>query len=199
MHRSLELRYIKFYKPYEVLCQFSASQNRLTLQDFIPVPEIYPAGRLDYRSEGMLLLTNDPATIHRLTSPKFHHPKTYLVQVEGEISDQARRSLQKVDLLPGVQTKPAAVEIIPQANLPPRPRPVRDYHPTSWLRITLCEGKKHQIRRMTAAVGFPTLRLVRVSIAGLTLGDLQPGEWCDLSAEEIARLDSQLRMPVSIK
>lgn len=183
--------YLKFFKPYEVLCQFTDRQGRQTLQPYIPVPGVYPAGRLDYRSEGLLLLTDDGALIQRLTDPRFEHPKTYLAQVEGIVTPEAVRSLEEQILLPGLQTRAAHAEMIPDPALPPRSKPVRAYHPTSWLRVTLFEGKKHQVRRMTAAVGFPTLRLVRLAIGRLSLGDLAPGEWRELTRAERKSLVSR--------
>jgi 23S rRNA pseudouridine2457 synthase len=187
-------RYLAFYKPFEVLSQFSDSQGRKTLKDYIPVAGVYAAGRLDYRSEGLLLLSNDGLLIHRLTDPRFDHEKTYLAQVEGDITQEALRSLQTRILLPGLQTKTADAKLIPEPDLPPRPTPVRDYHPTNWLQIRLREGKKHQVRRMTAAVGLPTLRLVRVAIGPIQLEGLQPGAWRDLSAQEIRLLKKALQM-----
>lgn len=182
-------RYLAFFKPFEVLSQFTDAEGRRTLKDFIPVEGVYAAGRLDYRSEGLLLLTDDGPLIHRLTDPDYHHTKTYLAQVEGVATAEAVQMLREHILLPDIQTRlPEQVEIIPEPDLPPRPTPVRDYHPTSWLRIVLEEGKKHQVRRMTAAAGLPTLRLVRVAINSLGLGDLQPGEWRWLSPEEIHSL-----------
>ena len=181
-------RYLKFHKPFEVLCQFTDSEGRRTLKEFISVPGIYPAGRLDYRSEGLLLLTDDGALIQRLADPRFEHPKTYLAQVEGILTAQAVKTLQDHIVLPELQTRKVWAELIPEPDLPPRPVPVRNYHPTSWLRITLSEGKKHQVRRMTAAVGFPTLRLVRIAIGPLMLDGLQPGEWKELNLQEMKKL-----------
>lgn len=179
---------LKFFKPDEVLCQFTDPAGRRTLKDFISVPDVYAAGRLDYRSEGLLLLTDDGALASRLTDPHWEHPKTYLVQVEGQATPEAVAALQQQIVLPGFQTRPAQAEIIAPPNLPPRPRPVRNYHPTTWLKLVLYEGKKHQVRRMTAAVGLPTLRLVRVAIGAVGLGALQPGEWQRLTPAEIRLL-----------
>jgi 23S rRNA pseudouridine2457 synthase len=181
-------RYLKFFKPYEVLCQFTGGEGRRTLKDFIPVPQVYSAGRLDFRSEGLLLLTNDGLLIQRLTDPLFEHPKTYFAQVEGILTDEAIDKLNKTIVLPGTQTQSARAERIAEPELPVRPVPVRNYHPTSWLKITLYEGKKHQVRRMTAAVGFPCLRLVRVAIGRIALGNLQPGEWHEIDPGEIKHL-----------
>jgi 23S rRNA pseudouridine2457 synthase len=179
---------LAFFKPFEVLSQFSDPAGRRTLKEFIPVPGVYAAGRLDYRSEGLLVLSDDGALIQRLTDPRFHLTKTYLAQVEGELGADAVRILNERILLPGVQTRLAQARQVDPPDLPPRPVPVRDYHPTSWLEIKLEEGKKHQVRRMTAAVGYPTLRLVRVAIGSFTLGSLRPGEWRQLEAQEIRSL-----------
>jgi 23S rRNA pseudouridine2457 synthase len=181
-------RYIRFFKPFEVLCQFTDQSGRATLKDYIRLPGVYPAGRLDYLSEGLLILTDDGSLVRRITDPKFEHPKTYYVQVEGLITDQALQKMQDTILLPGLQTRLVQVEIITEPDLPPRTKPVRPYHPKTWLKMTLREGKKHQIRRMTAAVGFPTLRLVRFAIGEITLDGLQMGSWKDLSSREIRSL-----------
>jgi 23S rRNA pseudouridine2457 synthase len=180
--------YIKFYKPFEVLCQFTDKSGRLTLKDFILVPNVYPVGRLDYRSEGLLLLTNNGALAHKLTDPRYLHKKTYLVQVEGVVTKQVINILNSEIVVPGLQTLVGHAKIIPTPDLPGRSKPVRGYHPTTWLRIEITEGKKHQVRRMTAAVGFPTLRLVRVSIGKLHIGNLEPGKWCYLTKEESENL-----------
>lgn len=177
------MRYLKFFKPFEVLSQFTDSAGRPTLKIYVPIPKIYPIGRLDYRSEGLLLLTNDGLLIQHLADPRFDHPKTYLVQVEGMITTEAVQAMNEEILLPGLQTRLAQAQIIPEPVLPPRP--VRNYHPTSWIKVTLREGKKHQVRRMTAAVGFPTLRLVRIAIGPVSVGDLQPGEWRLLTPQEL--------------
>jgi 23S rRNA pseudouridine2457 synthase len=187
-------RYLAFFKPFEVLSQFTDPQGRKTLKDYIPVTGVYAAGRLDYRSEGLLLLSDDGLLIHRLTDPRFDHEKSYLAQVEGIASPEALHALQARILLPGLQTKIAEVKLVPEPDLPPRPTPVRDYHPTSWLLITLREGKKHQVRRMTAAVGLPTLRLIRVAIGPIRLEGLQPGGWRDLRVEEVRALEQVLEM-----
>jgi 23S rRNA pseudouridine2457 synthase len=181
-------RYLAFNKPYEVLSQFTDSKGRRTLQEFIDIPGVYAAGRLDYRSEGLLILSDDGLMIHRLTDPDFTHKKTYLVQVEGVITDEAVKRLNHEILLPGIQTRLAHAEKIAAPDLAPRSKPVRDYHPTSWIRVELEEGKKHQVRKMTAAAGFPTLRLVRIAIGNISLGDLKPGEWRQLTRNEIDRL-----------
>lgn len=185
-------QYLAFHKPYEVLSQFTDPKGRITLKEFIPFPKIYAAGRLDYRSEGLLLLSDDGPLIHRLTDPHYNHPKTYLAQVEGEITPEDLAPLRQEILLPTIQSKPVRAEIIPEPDLPERSKPVRKYHPTSWLKITLSEGKKHEVRRLTAAIGYPTLRLVRVAIANITLKDLKPGEWRHLAPKEIQILRQAL-------
>ncbi|MCS6959774.1 MAG: pseudouridine synthase [Pseudanabaenaceae cyanobacterium SKYGB_i_bin29] len=189
-------RYLVLHKPYGVICQFTPTPtNDRTLQDYIRVPAVYPVGRLDQDSEGLLLLTNDGKLQHRLTDPKFQHPKTYWVQVEGiPQPHQIEQLRQGVTLnFKGklYHTLPAHVEPI-EVNIPDRVPPIRyrAHIPTSWLQITIVEGKNRQIRRMTAQVGLPTLRLVRVKIGDLELGDLPPGQWRDLSSVELACLRS---------
>ena len=177
--------YLAFYKPDEVLSQFTDKVGRDTLKSYISVQGVYAAGRLDYHSEGLMVLSDDGLFIRRLTDPRFSHPKTYMAQVEGRATEDMIRPIKERILLPGLQTRLAQVEIVPEPLLPPRPRPVRGYHPTTWLRIVLFEGKKHQVRRMTAAVGLPTLRLVRVAIGHLELGSLKPGQWRELTHAEI--------------
>jgi 23S rRNA pseudouridine2457 synthase len=184
-------KYLAFHKPYAVLSKFTDSEGRKTLKDYIPIARVYPAGRLDFHSEGLLLLTDDGQFIKLVTDPRFNHPKNYLAQVEGIISAGAIKALQTRILLPGIQTKLVKVESIQEPDLFPRSKPVRDYHPTSWLKIILTEGKKHQVRRMTAAVGFPTLRLIRVSIGKISIGSLTPGEWRYLNHAEIKSIQSK--------
>jgi len=182
------MRYIKFFKPFEVLSQFTPEAGHRTLKEFISLPGVYAAGRLDYRSEGLLLLTDDGGLIQHLTDPRFEHTKTYYAQVEGLVEPAAVEQLRRQIVVPGLQTRLAGAEIIAPPRLPERPVPVRAYHPTTWLKIVLSEGKKHQVRRMTAAVGYPTLRLVRVAIGNLALGALQPGEWAELTPTELKSL-----------
>ena len=168
-----------FNKPMNVLCQFSESGDKLTLADFIDAPGYYPAGRLDYDSEGLLLLTNQGWLQARIAEPGFKLAKIYLVQVEGEITDAALLSLaQGVDLKDG-QTRPAQAKRIDPPDLWERDPPVRFRRaiPTSWLSLGITEGRNRQVRRMTAAVGFPTLRLVRWQIGKLDITQLKPGEW----------------------
>jgi 23S rRNA pseudouridine2457 synthase len=187
-------RYLLFYKPFNVLSQFSESRvaDRSTLKDYIPVPTVYPVGRLDYDSEGLMLLTSHGPLQHRLSNPKFHHPRTYWVQVERIPSEDALAALRQGGLaIQDYQTRPAQVRLLTEApDLPPRDPPirVRQNIPTAWLELTLTEGHNRQVRRMTAKVGFPTLRLVRVAIAHLGLTDLTPGQWRDLTPEELAPL-----------
>lgn len=191
-------RYLLFYKPYDVLCQFTdhSDSPRRTLKDYINVPQVYSVGRLDRDSEGLLLLTNDGALKHRLSHPKFAKPRTYWVQVERIPDDAALQQLRDGVIVRNRRTRPAKVGRLDRApDLPPRDPPVRFRKnvPTDWLELTLTEGRNRQVRRMTAAVGFPTLRLVRSRIAQLTLAGLQPGQWRDLTAAEVQQLRAQLR------
>lgn len=176
-----------FHKPYRVLSQFTDPQGRATLAQYIQTPGLYPAGRLDFESEGLLLLTDDGALQNRLSDPRFEHPKTYYAQIEGEITAAALQNLYngvplRVSPSHNRQTKIEQTFRVQQATpipLLPReilPRPVRNYHPTPWLQVTLTEGKKHIVRRLLAAVGLPVLRLVRWKVGALTLSGLLPGE-----------------------
>ena len=170
-------------KPFDVLTQFTDNQGRQTLKDFVDMPGIYPAGRLDRDSEGLLLLTNDGQLQARIADPKHKLAKTYWVQVEGLPSEDQLQQLRRGVRLKDGLTLPADIEQIAEPALWPRHPPVR-YRasiPTRWLSITIREGRNRQVRRMTAAVGLPTLRLVRVRIGDWTLGDLQPGQWQTLT------------------
>lgn len=171
---------ILFNKPYGVLCQFTETEGRPTLADFIDVADVYAAGRLDRDSEGLLVLTSDGKLQNRISDPKHKLAKTYWAQVEGEPDQAALQSLRTgVTLKDGV-TQPAKISLIEQpANLWPRDPPIRErkFIPTSWLQITLTEGRNRQLRRMTAAVGYPTLRLIRHSIGQWTLDGIKIGQW----------------------
>lgn len=204
------------YKPYDVLCRFGDRQAdtettpepKLTLKDFIPLPDIYPVGRLDRDSEGLVLLTNHGWSQHRLSHPRFGHGRTYWVQVEGIPEEPALEQLRQGVMIQGIRTLPADVHCLQgDPPLPPRHPPIRFRKtvPTQWLSVTLREGRNRQVRRMTAAVGYPTLRLVRVSFTfegrsqkgkpglQLQLGDLQPGQWRLLTPLEQQLLMKTLR------
>ncbi|MGO2354341.1 MAG: pseudouridine synthase [Marinomonas foliarum] len=170
---------ILFNKPFRVLSQFSAEGEKATLADFIDAPDFYPAGRLDFDSEGLLLLTNQGALQHIIASPDFKMPKTYWVQVEGNISDDALEKLRHGVVLKDGLTKPAQAERMLEPELWERNPPVRyrESIPTSWLSLQIREGKNRQVRRMTAAVGFPTLRLIRYAIGPYTLDNTGIGQW----------------------
>ena len=175
-------RLILFNKPYGVLSQFTdarADTPRVTLSDFIDLPGVYPAGRLDRDSEGLLLLTNDGRLQARIADPRFKMPKTYLVQVEGDAGDAALDALRRGVVLKDGPTHPAAVERIDAPALWPRDPPVRFRKsvPDCWLSLIIREGRNRQVRRMTAAVGLPTLRLVRWRIGDWTLDGIAPGSW----------------------
>lgn len=171
---------VLFNKPYGVVCQFSAHARHRTLKDYIPLSDVYAAGRLDTDSEGLLILTDDGAMQHRLSHPAHKAPKTYWAQVEGIPDEDALRTLARGVDLGDFITRPARVRRIEApAGLWPRVPPIRERRliPTSWLEIILTEGKNRQVRRMTAGVGFPTLRLIRAAIGRYTLDGLAPGEW----------------------
>lgn len=176
---------IAFNKPFGVICKFRPEAGRRTLADFIPIKNVYPAGRLDTDSEGLLLLTDDGALQARISSPRHKLPKVYWAQVEGEPTAAALLALQNGVTLSDFKTRPAGARSIEvPANLWPRDPPIR-YRakiPTAWLEITLREGKNRQVRRMTAHVGFPTLRLIRAHIGGACVEGLAPGEWRELDA-----------------
>jgi 23S rRNA pseudouridine2457 synthase len=188
-------RYLLFYKPYNVICQFSdrdaTAAPRQTLKDYIPIADVYPVGRLDQDSEGLLLLTNDGSLHHRLINPKFRHPRTYWAQVEGTADEAALQELRQGIVIQGDRTRPARVRVLgEEPMLPPRDPPirVRKSIPTAWLELILTEGRNRQVRRMTASVGLPTLRLVRTQIACLSLDALELGQWRELYPEEVRSL-----------
>jgi len=182
-------RTLILYKPYHVLSDFSDPEgNHATLSNYIDVPGVYAAGRLDYDSEGLLLLTSDGRLAHRITHPKYKLEKIYLVQVENIPSETALKQLRQGIIVKGERTHPAEVELLPvEPEIFPRSEPIRYQAdiPTAWLKIALREGRKRQIRHMTAAVGHPTLRLIRVAIGPITLDQLRPGQWRDLSQAEL--------------
>lgn len=170
---------VLFNKPFDVLCQFTDEQGRKTLADFIKQKNIYAAGRLDRDSEGLLILTDDGRLQHKITDPKNKMQKTYWVQVEGEISDNAIRQLGKGVKLKDGLTKPAkAKKTAEPETLWPRVPPIRERKqiPTSWLELSITEGRNRQVRRMTAAAGFPTLRLIRYSIGDWTIDNIASGD-----------------------
>ena len=170
---------ILFNKPFGVICQFSPHEKHKSLAEYITVKDVYAAGRLDHDSEGLLLLTDDGKLQHKISNPKNKMKKTYWVQVDKEITEQAIEKLKRGVLLKDGKTKPAQAKIILEPeNLWPRDPPVRFRKniPTSWIELTISEGKNRQVRRMTAAVGFPTLRLIRCQIGDWKLAGLQPGE-----------------------
>tara|TARA_R110002167_G_scaffold47684_2_gene141099 strand:+ start:199 stop:837 length:639 start_codon:yes stop_codon:yes gene_type:complete len=168
-----------FNKPFNVLSQFTDTNGRSTLIDFIQIPKIYPAGRLDYDSEGLLILTSDGTLQARIADPKYKLPKTYWVQVEGNIDSLALLKLEQGVLLKDGLTRPAKVKRIEEPNLWPRNPPIRYRKDdiTSWIELTISEGRNRQVRRMTAEVGFPTLRLIRYSIGSWCVKDIQQGEY----------------------
>lgn len=186
-----ESRTIAFNKPYGVLPCFTDSGGRPTLADYIDVPGVYAAGRLDQDSEGLMILTSDGTLAHRITDPRHKLGKIYLAQVEREPNDDALSRLQSGVVLSGQRTRPAEVRVLTEApSMPDRPVPIRFRKnvPTAWIEITLREGMNRQVRRMTAAVGHPTLRLIRTAVGPILLGDLPPGKWRDLGSDEIAQI-----------
>lgn len=178
--------YLIFNKPYGVLSQFTdEGTGHPTLKHYIDIPDVYAAGRLDRDSEGLLLLTDDGALIKRLTDPKHHIEKTYWIMVEGEPTLEKLAQIERGIRLKNYVTLPAKARRLPEPDLPPRTKPVTPHGPTAWIEIKLREGKKRQIRHMTAAVGLFTLRLVRVAIGKIQLGNLGVGQWRRLTQHEI--------------
>jgi len=177
---------IAFNKPYNVLSQFTDEQGHATLADYIDIPDIYAAGRLDADSEGLLLLTNDGKLQQRISDPAHKLRKSYWVQVEGIPDRKALWALRRGVEIQGKKTLPADVQLIDEPDIWPRNPPIRErkHIPTCWLKLTITEGRNRQIRRMTAAVGHPTLRLIRVAIGPVTLNGLKPGQY-----KEVDRFD----------
>ena len=184
-------KYFLLNKPYGVLTQFTDKENRPTLSSLYKFPkDVYPVGRLDLDSEGLLLLTNDKSLTNFLLNPKFKHEREYFVQVEGVPTEEAIKKLCDGVIIENRKTLPAKVKLIEDPNFEKRNPPIRERKniPTSWLSITIYEGRNRQVRRMTAAVGYPTLRLVRVRIENLFLGNLKSGEVRKLTTDEIKQL-----------
>jgi 23S rRNA pseudouridine2457 synthase len=193
---------IAFFKPYGVLSSFthevqSASDaGKRTLSEFSLPPGVYAAGRLDYDSEGLLILSDDGNFIHRLTDPRYKLPKIYAALVEGTPSAQALQQLCRGVKIQDYTTLPCQARVLAdEPPFPPRDKPVTPHGPTAWLELTLHEGKKRQVRHMTAAVGLPTLRLLRVAIGPVTLDGLLPGAWRELTAQETGAFLAQRASP----
>lgn len=182
---------LALFKPYDVLTKFTDLEGRPTLADYVDVPGVYPAGRLDQDSEGLLLLTDDARLAKHITEPRHELQKVYLAQVERIPDEAVLARLREGVIIQGYRTRRAQAELLDvEPDLPPRPVPIRFRKnvPTAWIRLTLQEGKNRQVRRMTAAVGHPTLRLVRIAIGPITLGDLQVGQWRELTRAEVKSL-----------
>jgi len=188
LEKSKRNLYLILNKPYGVLSNFTDSDGRPTLKSYVPVPGVYAAGRLDFDSEGALILTNDGDLISKITQPVHHIPKTYWVMVLGEITDKALVDLSNGVIIEGVKTRRCSVMEIPDPGLVERDIAGTRKGAVCWLQIILREGRKRQVRRMTAAVGLPTLRLFRAAIGNVTVEGLDPGEWRYLTAEEVESL-----------
>lgn len=182
-------QYIAFFKPYGILSQFTSDKPEETLSHFNLPKEVYPSGRLDKDSEGLLILSNDGSFIDQLLNPKFDKEKIYWVQVENIPSDESLDKLRRGGIeIQDYKTRPAKVKILdPQPDFPERDPPVRFRKtiPTCWLEIIISEGKNRQVRRMTASINHPTLRLVRMQVGKYKLGQLKPGEWCEIKKSDI--------------
>ncbi|MFH1197419.1 MAG: pseudouridine synthase [bacterium] len=188
-----KLKYYLVNKPYGVLTQFTDPDGRKTLKDLFDFPkDVYPIGRLDLDSEGLLLLSNDKSIVDYLLNPAHGHEREYYAQVEGIPNEDDLKKFEDGILIKGIKTLPAKTKLISDPGFPERIPPIRERRniPTSWISITLNEGKFHQVRKMTAAIGYPTLRLVRVRIKELKLGDMPPGAVRELTAVEIESLRS---------
>lgn len=185
-------RLIRFWKPYDVLTKFTDAEGRPTLKDYIPIPDVYAAGRLDRDSEGLLLLTDNGALAKRLTDPEYEHPRTYWVLVERVPDDSALEKLRHGVSVQDYMTRPARVERMDAPDVPPRAIPPKYEKavPTAWLQMTLIEGKNRQVRRMTAAVGHPTIRLIRAAVGDITLEGLTPGAWEYLPANALKAIQN---------
>ena len=181
------MKYIAFYKPFNVLSQFTGEMNDRTLAEFGMPKEVYAAGRLDKDSEGLLLLTNDGPFIKKLLEPQNEKEKTYWVQVENIPSEESLSKMRQGLSIQNYKTLPCQVRIMSEPDVPDRDPPIRQRQsiPTCWLEVKLIEGKNRQVRRMTAAIGHPTLRLIRFGIGKLTLRDLKPGQWCEVAKQSI--------------
>ena len=192
-YSTVKMEYYLIYKPYQVLSQFTSIDGKLCLKDILNVPkDVYPVGRLDYDSEGLLLLTNDTSINHQLLHPTFAHARTYWVQVDGAITHDAVETLSKGVTISvdgkTYETKKATLKIVPDGLAVPERNPpirVRKSIPTSWVSIQLTEGKNRQVRKMFASVGFPVLRLIRSQIGQFSINQMQPGDCLSLSFEEV--------------
>ena len=192
-HTTVKMEYYLIYKPYQVLSQFTSSDGKLCLKDILNVPkDVYPVGRLDYDSEGLLLLTNDTSINHQLLHPKFAHARTYWVQVDGAITNDAIETLSKGVTISvdgkTYETKKALLKILSDGLVVPERNPpirVRKSIPTSWVSIQLTEGKNRQVRKMFASVGFPVVRLIRSQIGQFSIDQMQPADCLSLSFEEV--------------